>query len=63
MTNRFKGLDLKDRVSDEQWMELHDIAQEVVIKRNKRKKYKKAKWLSEEDLKIADIRRDAEGKG
>ena len=63
MTNRFKGLDLKDRVSDEQWMELHDIAQEAVIKRNKRKKYKKAKWLSEEDLKIADIRRDAEGKG
>ena len=50
MTNRFKGLDLKDRVSDEQWMELHDIAQEAVIKRNKRKKYKKAKWLSEKAL-------------
>ena len=64
MTNRFKGLDLKDRVPDELWMELHDTAQEAVIKTIlKRKKYKRAKRLSEEDLKIADIRRDAEGKG
>ena len=52
MTNRFKGLDLKDRVSDEQWMELHDIAQEAVIKTiSKKKKHKKAKRLSEEALK------------
>ena len=50
--NRFKGLDLIDRVSDELWMEVHDIVQETGIKTiPKKKKYKKAKWLSEEGYK------------
>ena len=45
--NRFKGLDLIDRVPDEQWTEAHDIVQEAVIKTiSKKKKCKKAKWLS-----------------
>jgi len=45
--NRFKGLDLTDRVPDELWMEVRDIVQETVIKTiPKKKKYKKAKWLS-----------------
>ena len=49
--NRFKGLDLIDRVPDELWMEVHDILQETVIKTiPKKKKCKKAKWLSEEAL-------------
>ena len=52
--NRFKGLDLIDRVPDEPWTEVHDIVQEIVIKTiPKRKKCKKAKWLSEEALQIA----------
>ena len=51
VTNRFKGLDLIDRVPEEQQMEIHDIVQEAVIKIiPKKKKCKKAKWLSEEDL-------------
>ena len=51
VTNRFKGLDLIDRVPEEQQMEVHDIVQEAVIKIiPKKKKCKKAKWLSEEDL-------------
>ena len=51
VTNRFKGLDLIDRVTDELWMEVHDIVQEAVIKTiPKKKKCKKAKWLSEEAL-------------
>ena len=51
--NRFKGLDLIDRVPDELWMEVHDIVQETGIKTiPKKKKCKKAKWLSEEDLQI-----------
>ena len=55
VTNRFKGLDLIDRVPEELWTEVHDIVQEAVIKRNpKKKKCKKAKWLSEEDLRIAE---------
>ena len=54
MTSRFKGLDLIDRVPEELWMEVHDIVQEVVIKTiPKKKKCKKAKWLSEEALQIA----------
>ena len=54
MTNRFKGLDLIDRVPEELWMEVHDIVQEGVIKIiPKKKKCKKAKWLSEEALQIA----------
>ena len=49
VTNRFKGLDLIDRVPEELWMEVHDIVQEAVIKTvPKEKKCKKAKWLSEE---------------
>ena len=52
--NRFKGLDLIDRVPDEQWNEVHDIVQETGIKTiPKKKKCKKAKWLSEEALQIA----------
>ena len=62
--NRFKGLDLIDRVPDELWTEVHDIVQEAVIKTiPKKKKCKKAKWLSEEDLQIAEKRQEAEGKG
>ena len=56
--NRFKGLDLIDRVPDELWTELHDIGQETGIKTIlKKKKCKKAKWLSEEALQIAVKRR------
>ena len=52
--NRFKVLDLIDRVPDELWMEVHDIVQETGIKMiPKKKKCKKAKWLSEEPLQIA----------
>ena len=52
--NRFKGLDLIDRVPEEVWIEVHDIIQEAVIKTiPKKKKCKKAKWLSEEALQIA----------
>ena len=62
--NRFKGLDLIDRVPEEQWMEVHDIVQETVIKTiPKKKKCKKGKWLSEEALQIAVKRREAKGKG
>ena len=58
MTNRFKGLDLIDRMPEELWMEVHDIVQELVIKTiSKKKKCKKAKWLSEEALQIAEKRR------
>ena len=52
--NRFKGLDLIDRVPEELWMEIHDIVQEAGIKTiPKKKKFKKAKWLPEEALQIA----------
>jgi len=62
--NRFKGLDLIDRVPDELWMEVHDIVQETGIKTiPKKKKSKKAKWLSEEALQIAVKRREAKSKG
>ena len=64
VTNRFKGLDLKDRVPEELWTEVHDIVQEAVIKTiPKKKKCKKAKWLSEKVLQIAEKRKDAKGKG
>ena len=64
MTNRFKGLDLIDRVLEELWTEVRDIVQEAVIKTiPKKKKCKKAKWLSEEALQIAVKRREAKGKG
>ena len=63
MRNRFKGLELIDRVPDELWMEVHDIIQEAVIKSvPKRKKCKKVKWLSEEALQIAE-KREVNGKG
>ena len=62
--NRFMGLDLIDRVPDELWMEVCDIVQEIGIKTiPKKKKCKKAKWLSEEDLHIAVKRREAKSKG
>ena len=62
--NRFKGLDLIDRVHDELWNEVHDIVQETGIKTIPReKKCKKAKWLSEEALQIAEKRREIKGKG
>jgi len=62
--NGFKGLDLIDRVPDELWMEVHDIVQETGIKTiPTKKKCKKAKWLSEEDLQIAVKRREAKSKG
>ena len=64
VANRFKGLDLIDRVPEYLWGEVCDIVQEAVIKTiPKKKKCKKAKWLSEEALQIAEKRRDAKGKG
>ena len=58
--NRFKELDLINTVPDELWMEVHDIVQETGIKTiPKKKKCKKAKWLSEEALQIAVKRREA----
>jgi len=64
VTNRFKGLDLIDRVPKELWMGVCDIVQEAGIKTiPKEKKCKKAKWLSEETLQIAVGRRDVKGKG
>ena len=62
--NRFKGLDLIDRVPDELWTEVHDIVQETGIKTiPMEKKCKKAKWLSEEGLQITVKRREAKSKG
>ena len=64
VTNRFKELDLIDRTPEGLWTEVHDIAQEAVINNTpKKKKCKKAKWLSEEALQIAEKRREAKGKG
>ena len=64
MTNRFKELDLTDRVPEELWKEVHDIIQETVIKTiSRKKKCKKAKWLSEEALQIAEEKKKAKGKG
>jgi len=61
--NRFKGLDLIDRVPDELWTEVRDIVQEAVIKTiPKKKNCKKAKWLSEEALQIAEKRRKQKAK-
>ena len=63
MTNRVKGLDLVDRVPEELWTEDHNIVQEAVTKTiSRKKKYKKAKWLFEEDLQIAEKRRDTKCK-
>ena len=64
VTNRFKGLDLIDRVPEELWTEVCDTVQEAVIKTiPKKKECKKAKWLSEEVLQIAEKRREAKDKG
>ena len=61
---RFRGLDLIDRVPEELWTEVHNIVQEEAIKTlPKKKKCKKAKWLSEEALQIAEKRREEKGKG
>ena len=63
MRNRFKGLDLIDRVPDELWTEVRDIVQETGVKTiPKKKKYKKAKWLSEEALQIVVKRREGKSK-
>ena len=63
MTNRFKGLNLIGRVPEELCTEVHDIVQEAVIKTiPKKRKCKKAKWLSEEALQVAEKRRKAKGK-
>ena len=64
MTNRFKELDLIDRVSEELWTEVHDTVQEAVIKTtSKKKKCKNEKWFSEEALQIAVKRREVKSKG
>ena len=64
MTNRFKGLDLIDGVPEKLWMEVCDIVQEAVIKSiPKKKKCKKARWLSGKSLQIAEKRSEAKGKG
>ena len=64
MKNRFKGLDLIDRVPDEIWMQVCDIVQETGIKIiPKKKKCKKVKWLSEEALQIAVKIREAKSRG
>ena len=64
VTNRFKGLDLVDRVPEELWTEAQNIVQEAEIKTfPKEKKCKKAQWLSEEALQIAEERREVKSKG
>ena len=64
VTNRYKGLDLIDRVPDELWTELHDMVQETGIKTiPKRNKCKKGKWLIEEALQIAVKIKDVKSKG
>ena len=64
VTNRIKGLDLIDRVPEEVRMEVHDTVQEAGIKTiPKKKKYKKAKWLSEKAIQIVVKRREVKGKG
>ena len=64
VTNRFKGLDLIDKVPEKLWMEVHDLVQEAVIKTiYKKKKCQKAKWLSDKALQIAEKRREAKSKG
>ena len=62
MTNRFKGIDLIDRVLDELLMEVPDIVQETGIKHIPKEKIQKGKWLSEEVLHIAVKRREVKGK-
>ena len=63
VTNGFKGLGLIERVPEKLWMEVHNIVQEAVIKTIlKERKSKKAKWLSEEVLQVAEKRRETKGK-
>ena len=62
MKNRFKGLDLIDRVLEELWAEVHDITHAMIMTIPKKKKCEKVKWLSEEALQIAE-KRKAKGKG
>ena len=63
VTNRFKGLDLIDRMSEELWTEVRDIVQEAGIKTiPEKKKYKKAKWLSEEALQVVEKREKLKAK-
>ena len=63
VANRFKGSDLIDKVPKELWTEVHDIVQEAVNKTvPKKKKCKKAKWLSEEVFQIAEKRREVKAK-
>ena len=64
VTNRFKGLDLIDRVPEELWTEVCDTVQEAMIKTiSNKKKCQKTKWLSAEALQIAEKRREARRKG
>ena len=64
VTNRFKGFNLIDRMPEELWTEVHNTVQEAMIKTiPKKKKCKKAKWLFEEALQIAEKRREVKGKG
>ena len=64
VTNKFKKLDLVDRVPEKLWMEVYNIAQETVTKSiSKKNKCKKAKYLSEEALQIGEKRREVKGKG
>ena len=64
VTNRFKGLDLIERMPEELWVEVYDIVQEAVTKTiPKKKKCRKAKWLSDKVLQIVANRRQAKGKG
>ena len=62
--SRFKGLDLIDRAPQELWTKVHDIVQEAVIKTiPKKRKCRKAKWLFDKALQIAEKRKDVKGKG
>ena len=64
VTNRFKGLDLIERVPEELWTAVHDIVQEAIIKITpKIRKCKNAKWLSDKTLQVAEKKREAKGKG
>ena len=64
VTNRFKGLDLVDRVPEELWTEVHNTVQESMTKTiPKKKKCARAQWLSEEAFQIAKKKREAKGKG
>ena len=64
VADRFKGLDMIDRIPEELWTDVCDIVEEAVLKTiPQKKKCKKAKWLSEEALQIAEKRREGKGKG